>query len=167
MALAAGALVAAMLPGVALAQDDATDTAEDVSLLYVVSSNTGSVDGTTLTLNAVPSVIWFTDRPARGAGHIAPSELVELWAEGEDSFADDPPNAVVSLLDEDTVADAVIELTDITAEGDNLAFTYELLDGELPVGPIATASLFIDSITTQSHIPETFIYVYNFASPAS
>ena len=106
MALAASALIAAMLPGAVAAQDEN----EEVSLLFVVSTGSGSVEGDTLTLDAVPSVLWFTDRPARQAGHIEGTDLVDLWGLGEDSFADDPPNAVLSVLDDDTVADAVIDL---------------------------------------------------------
>jgi hypothetical protein len=42
LAPAAGALVAAMLPGAVAAQDD---EAEDISLLFVVSTTSGSVEG--------------------------------------------------------------------------------------------------------------------------
>jgi len=145
LALVAGGLMAAMLPGAVAAQDDQD---EGVSLLFVASAASGNVEGDTLTLDAVPAVLWFADRPDRGAGHIEPSDLADLWTDGADSFADDPPNAVLSLLDEDTIADAVIELTDITADGVELAFTFELLDGELLDGPLGTASLFIDGSGT-------------------
>ncbi len=145
MALFAGALMIAMLSGAVAAQDG---EAEDVSLLFVVSTTSGKVEGQTLTLEAVPAVLWFTDRPERGAGHINPSDLADIWTAGEDSFTDDPPNAVLSLLDEDTVADATIELTGVTAESADLAFTFELLDGELLDGPLGTASLFIDGSGT-------------------
>ena len=146
LALAAGGLMAAMLPGAVVAQDG-TETG---SLLFVVSTASGTVDGDTLTLDAVPSVIWFTDRPARDAGHIEPSAFAALWNEGQDSFAADPPNAVVSILDEDTIADATIELnsivslTDIVGAGDAMAFTFKVIDGELPQGAIGTVSLFVD-----------------------
>ena len=48
------------------------------------------------------------------------------------------------------IADAVIELTgmlsetDIAGTGDDMSFTFEVIDGELPQGAIGTASLLID-----------------------
>jgi hypothetical protein len=146
LALAAGALLAATLPGAVAAQDEV----ENVPVLYVVSAGSGSVEGDTPTLDAVPSVLWFTDQPDRWAGQIEPADLEALWAEGQDGFADDPPNAVLSILDTDTTADAVIELigiashTDHVGAPDDMAFTFEVLDGELPDGAIGTASLFIE-----------------------
>ena len=147
LAVVTSLLMVAMLPGVAAAQDET----RDVSLLFVVSTTSGSIDGDTLTLDAVPSVLWFTDRPERHAGHMEPAAFANVWTEGQDSSANDPPNAVLSILDEDTTNDAVVELTSVASltdsagAGDDMAFTFEVLEGELPQGAIGTASLFIDS----------------------
>lgn len=115
-----------------------------------MAAGSGSVDGDTLMLDAAPSVLWFTDQPDRWAGQIEPADLADLWAEGQDGFADDPPDAVLSILDADTAADAVIELTGIASHTahvgapDDIVFTFEVLDGELPDGAIGTATLFIE-----------------------
>ena len=38
----------------------------------------------------------FSDRPYRIYGHMKMSALLEQWDSGPDSFAEDPPNAVLS-----------------------------------------------------------------------
>jgi len=49
------------------------------------------------------------DRPRREVGHMSCEHFVSVWGEGDNSFAADPPNAVLSFLDpsgsypEDTV----------------------------------------------------------------
>lgn len=57
------------------------------------------MDGT-LTLNGVTaSTLYFSDRPQRVVGHMATTDFVDLWGEGDNSFESDPPNAVLSFLD--------------------------------------------------------------------
>ncbi len=43
-----------------------------------------------------PSTIYFTDRPARLAGHLLTTRFLPLWDEGKDRFLRDPPNATLS-----------------------------------------------------------------------
>jgi hypothetical protein len=57
-------------------------------------------DGATLTLRDVtPSTLFFSDRPQRVVGHMTTADFVELWGEGDNSFAADPPNAVLSFVE--------------------------------------------------------------------
>ena len=63
-------------------------------LLSVQTSDGATLTNSTLTLTGIsPNTGWFTDRPYREAGQISTEEFILAWAEGEDSFADDPPNA--------------------------------------------------------------------------
>jgi len=68
-----------------------------------------------------------------------------LWKEGASNFSVDPPNAVLSFLDQDGEAppDAVVLLGEPRLEGSALSYSVEILDGTLPArcGP---CSLFID-----------------------
>jgi hypothetical protein len=49
-------------------------------------------DGTTMTLKeATPSTLYFSDRPKRVVGHMATTDFVDLWGEGDNSFEEDPP----------------------------------------------------------------------------
>jgi hypothetical protein len=114
--------------------------------LIVLNSTGAKLTGQTLVLEGMsPSAILFTDRPARGAGHIATREVVDLWSSG--SFAKDPPNATISAFAKDgsAVRDAVVVLTKPKLEGDKLTFEVTVMEGDLGKadGP---AAIFIDTI---------------------
>ena len=114
--------------------------------LIVLNANGAKLVGQTLVLEGTArSAIFFNDRPARGAGHIATKEIVDLWSTG--SFAKDPPNATVSAFAKDgsTVSDAVVVLTKPRLDGDRLTFDVAVLEGDLGKsdGP---AAIFIDTI---------------------
>jgi len=74
------------------------DDSKNTRYLFIISGTSGSLDGDTLTLNGVPNVIYFSDRPARKVGHISVSEFIGMWDKGVDSFKADPPNATLSIL---------------------------------------------------------------------
>ena len=83
---------------------------ESPSYLFVISGASGSLDGDKLTLNGVPNVVYFTDRPARQAGHISKIAFLDSWHKGTSNFDADPPNAALSILGEDDENNSVIEL---------------------------------------------------------
>lgn len=103
-------------------------------------------DGGTLTLHGLtPSTLWFSDRPERVVGHMTTSQFVEMWAHGPNSFLEDPPNAVLSWLEEGDEApeDAVVVLRDPVAGDDSITYSIEVLDGTVPA-QAGAVSLFID-----------------------
>ena len=65
--------------------------------------------------------------------------------EGEDSFANDPPNAVLSIFQDDEVPDVVVVSSEPELDGDQMNYSVAILDGEMLAngGP---SSLFIDVI---------------------
>jgi hypothetical protein len=91
------------------------------------------------------STVYFADRPRREIGHLPSRRFVELWDAGVNSFAVDPPDAVLSFLDEDGEGpdDAVVVLREPRLTGDELTYSVDVLEGTLPErsGPCA---LFID-----------------------
>jgi hypothetical protein len=120
---------------------------EMVPSLIVLNSRGATLDGSTLTLTGVaPNAIIFADRPVRAAGHALTTHLLEEWNDGNDSFGKDPPNATVSVLNNDAtgVTDAVVVLTEPKLAGDTVTFNVEVLEGSLSGdGP---AAIFIDII---------------------
>jgi hypothetical protein len=72
-------------------------------------------------------------------------QFVSDWGEGDNSFAEDPPNAVLSFLqDGDAVPEEVtMVISDPQVTEDTLTYKVEVLDGKLPAkaGP---CTLFID-----------------------
>ena len=102
-----------------------------------------------LTLDGVsPNAIVFADRPIRAAGHVLTTHLLAEWSDSAPgSFAKDPPNATVSVLNkaDASVADIVVVLKAPRLEGDKLTFDVAVIEGDLGQadGP---ATVFIDIV---------------------
>jgi len=119
---------------------------EDIEALFVQSAVEFSSEEGSVTLHGVsPSTLYFADRPQREVGHMSSRRFVELWGDGENSFAVDPPNAVLSFLGSDGALphDAVVVIKDPSLDGDELTYSVDLLEGTLPAKADACA-LFID-----------------------
>jgi len=135
----------------ALAQDakePAKAPAKQADFLFVQSSRGMTFDKATnkLTLTGVsPVTVFFTDRPERIAGNMKTASFVPFWSEGKDSFKSDPPNADISLLEGKKLTQIVVVLENPVLEGDNLAYTVKVLEGEMPA-KAADVSVFIDVI---------------------
>jgi hypothetical protein len=135
---------------------------EIVPSLIVMNARGASLQGETLTLDGVaPSSIVFADRPVRAAGHMLTTHLLEGWGKGGEGFANDPPNATVSVFskDEATVRDAVVVLKTPRLDGDRLTFAVQVLQGDL-AGADGPATVFIDTAdfeisALQSLVPAT------------
>ncbi len=139
----------------ALAQDAMTAPAQRtvgssqtnmVPSLAVLNSGGASLESGKLTMSGIaPTSIIFADRPVRAAGHVLTADFIKQWAEGNDSFAKDPPNATISVLNRDgsAIEDAVVVLKMPKLEGDKLTFDVTVLEGDL-AGANGPASLFID-----------------------
>lgn len=114
--------------------------------LFVQNARAVAFTGDRLILNGInPVTVMFSDRPERIAGHMATARFVPFWGEGTDSFLKDPPNATLSFLEDEALADAVVELRDPVIEGENLVYQVKVLEGEIPANA-GMASLFIDII---------------------
>ena len=121
---------------------------ENIEALFVQSAHGLTTSKGSVTLHGLAhATIFFSDRPQRVVGHLSSRKFVDQWGEGEDSFADDPPNAVLSFLEDgDTVPEEVtMTISDPHLDGDTLTYTVDILDGMLPAssGP---CSLFIDPV---------------------
>jgi hypothetical protein len=116
---------------------------KELYFLYVQSGNGGSFDGKRLTLDSVGSTLFFADRPARVSGHMDTANFLKAWGPGADSFAADPPNATLSILEPNATTNAVVELREPKLEGSNVSYAVKVIDGKIPA-KFGTASLFID-----------------------
>jgi hypothetical protein len=119
---------------------------ERIDALFVQSATSFTSAPGTITLHGLAdSTVYFADRPRREIGHIASLRFVELWSEDASSLAADPPNAVLSFLDENGEApeDVVLVLREPRLSGRTISYRVEILEGSLPrrFGPCA---LFID-----------------------
>lgn len=130
-------ITALLLTAFSAAAQDATPEAtteagEQASILFTHTGDEGTLtaadDGTyTLTLENVDTqVLWFSDRPARGAGYLTLDGYLQVWGEGSDSFESDPPNASV-IIDGQGVAVELLNPVYDEAAG-TLSYTATLLD---------------------------------------
>jgi hypothetical protein len=126
--------------------DDIEKTLEDIEALFAQTAREVTSEGDKVTLHgASPATLYFSDRPQRVVGHLTTKKFVEEWGLGENSFADDPPNAVISFVEKGdaTPEDAIVVLKDPQLEGDKLTYTVDTLEGSLPAkGELV--SVFID-----------------------
>jgi hypothetical protein len=155
MAVAVAGL--ALVPQLASAEDAISHPAkkpigpsknEMVPSLAVLNARGATLEGNKLTLTGVtPNSIVFADRPVRSAGHVLTSHFIKEWDVGNDSFAKDPPNATVSVLNKATasIADIVVVLKAPKLDGDKLVFDIVPIEGDLGQadGP---ATVFVDII---------------------
>jgi len=121
---------------------------DQIEAMFVQSAHAMTTTERTMTLHGqAHSTLFFADRPQRVVGHLHTRKFVNEWGDGENSFAEDPPNAVLSFLEEgDAVPEEVtMELRDPHLTEETLTYKVVVLDGTLPAkaGP---CSLFIDPI---------------------
>ena len=121
---------------------------DQIEALFMQSAHGLTTSNGSVTFHGLAhATLFFSDRPQRVVGHLSSRKFVDQWGEGEDSFAEDPPNAVLSFLEDgDTVPEEVtMTISDPHLDGDTLTYTVDILDGMLPAssGP---CSLFIDPV---------------------
>lgn len=121
----------------------AADDAPLYEWLFVQSSTSGTFDGTRLTLDNVGPTIAFTDRPERVTGHLKTQSFVDQWGIGRDSFADDSPNASLSIYGKDAPTEAIVELRNPTFKAGRLSYEAKVLEGTVPA-KFKESALFID-----------------------
>lgn len=136
-------------------QLDSLPEGTHVKMLFALRATRGEIERVgdaqrELSLNAsdVTSVVGFTDRPQRYAFNMTPGMLADMWGAGENSFASDPPNAVI----EDSRARVgVTEVIGFSVADDAVKIrldrmAYKSLDaGDSLDGEVKDLTLFIDS----------------------
>jgi hypothetical protein len=80
------------------------------------------------------STLYFSDRPQRVVGHLATNDFVDLWDEGDNSFEEDPPNAVLAFREpgDDAPEDAVVVIEGLGLENGQLSYSIQTLEGAVP-----------------------------------
>ncbi len=126
--------------------DDLEKQLEAIEAMFVQTARRMTKDDGTVTFHDLsPATLFFSDRPQRVVGHMTAKQFVDEWSVGENSFADDPPNAVISFLEAGDVTpeDAIVVLKDPRLEGSSLTYSVDLLEGSLPARA-ESVSVFID-----------------------
>ena len=117
------------------------------------SGNISEVNDTTSTLelnDVSDKTMMFSDRPDRIVGATNTTDFIGNWSTGPDSFAIDPPNAVIVLDDEVQRHLAVIELfnPEYDPEANTLKYDITAVNATAPIslpGKFGQSTLVIDS----------------------
>ena len=140
------AVSSALAATASCAQKTDDQGSDEVEYLFVQNASSIELRDGVLTLqNAAADTLYFADRPERITGRIATQEFVENWATGADSFAEVPPNAVLSVLQEPEPVDIVVVLGTPRISGTDLIYSVDVLDGATEASGLAS-SLFIDVV---------------------
>ncbi|MFV0318424.1 MAG: hypothetical protein ACK5O2_15870 [Microthrixaceae bacterium] len=134
-------------------------------LLFVLSSESGRADGSTVTLSGADGwVTVFTDRPGRSASRVTLEEFVSGWAGY--GFESDPPNASVTLDAGGVDQSVVVELSDPTLSAEvpgEVSFSYRVIDEADSVG--ADADSKPGELPAEFNRPDLFIDNGGVAAP--
>ena len=120
---------------------------DEIEAMFVQSAPEASVTEGVLTLHDVSaSTLFFSDRPKRVVGHVSSTMFVDMWDEGQNSFAEDPPNAVLAFLEsgDDVPEDVVTVIRNPRMDGAALSYDIEVLEGTMPAHAKGGVTLFID-----------------------
>ncbi|MGZ3611412.1 MAG: hypothetical protein ACXVBU_15265, partial [Ktedonobacteraceae bacterium] len=98
---------------------------DSIEALFVQSAHGVTTSNGSVTFHGIAhQTLFFADRPQRVVGHLTSKKFVDEWGDGEDSFEQDPPNAVLSFLENgDAVPEEVtMTISDPQIEGDTLTY---------------------------------------------
>ena len=115
--------------------DDIEQTLEDIQALFAQTAREMTTDGNKVTFHGLsPATLYFSDRPQRVVGHLTTKQFIDEWDLGENSFASDPPNAVISFVEkgDESPEDVIVVLKDPVLASDSLTYTVDILEGSLP-----------------------------------
>ncbi len=136
------AVMLTLVTGLVFAEN-VIDDSKNPQYLFTLASKSGTFEGNTLTLNGVPLVVYFSDRPVRVAGHITLEKFIGMWDKGIDNFKNNPPNAELAIYDKTGDKHAVLVVSKPEVKGDAISLKVELISEKMPAS-FGHSTLFID-----------------------
>ena len=119
-----------LIVGCSTDDDNSNDNSSDLQKewLYTHTSlDATATNSTTIVIPLTGEIFAFTDRPNREYKYISGDEFASYWNDYDDenSFKLDPPNAVLTWVDEDGVEEVEVVITDADFDGTNIIYTIE------------------------------------------
>ena len=137
-------LLPPLLGSSAMAATKATE--QKIEFLFVQSADAVVLKDSILKLTGIyPATIFFSDRPERIVGHEPTDDFVAQWDVGDNNFAQNPPNAALSILAGAEPQEVILELRNPRIKDGGLTYEVTVLQGKATVSGDA-ASLFIDPL---------------------
>mgnify|MGYP003565442294 CR=1 FL=1 len=127
---------------------------DQASWLFVQTAAEFTSDGDTLTIPYEREIFAFTDRPNRKHAYLNAMELTSLWNTGENNFGENPPNAVLTWVEDGEIREAEIMLTaaQVGDQGRSITYQFQFEAGHEVPASAQRASLFIDPYMSNSEI---------------
>ena len=123
-------ILTVLIVGCSTDDDNNNDNSTDLQKewLYTHTSlDATATNSTTIVIPLTGEIFAFTDRPNREYKYISGDEFASYWNDYDDenSFKLDPPNAVLTWVDEDGVEEVEVVITDADFDGTNIIYTIE------------------------------------------
>ena len=113
---------------------DAMSSADsDVDFLFALTGTALglNLNGRIIVKGVSATALYFSDRPYRLVGSTAIEDFVAQWEVGDDTFGENPPNALISCFGDNGVSNLVVVLTEPELDDGDLSFAVEVLTGDL------------------------------------
>lgn len=123
------------------------DNSTNHEYLFTLASKSGTLEEDKITLNDVPLVVYFADRPVRKAGHVSLEKFVSKWDKGFDNFKEDPPTAELAIYDEGGDKHAVLIISRPEVKDNTISFKVRIIGEDIPKS-FGHSTLFIDGAPT-------------------
>jgi hypothetical protein len=106
--------------------------ADAVSVYVQTAQSLGiNLDGRITLHGVAATTLQFSTRPYRLTGAINTDDFISTWGEGDDTFAENPPNALISVADGNDVSNVIVILSDPKLSDGDLSYAIDLSDGSL------------------------------------
>ena len=105
---------------------DNSNTLEKEWLYTHTALEATATSSTTIVIPFTADIFAFTVRPNREHKYISAEEFVSYWSEdATNSFQFDPPNAVLTSVSDDGIAEVEVVIIDASTDGDNITYTIQ------------------------------------------
>ena len=116
--------------------DGKSDKVEEWLFVHTAPGAQITNNATVIMSLASGNIFAFTDNQERNLAYITGEELTLMWADTEhDSFNVDPPNALLTWVEDGVINKAIVVITDASSDGNTI--TYSIQGMGMPEGQIS------------------------------
>ena len=113
--------------------------------LFVHTAQEAQATSSTLVMPISRDIFAFTDRPYRKHIYLSADKFASLWSDSSsDSFKLDPPNAVLTWIEEGVIKEVEVVIANVSSDGKNI--TYTLKNNHTLNAELKDVSIFIDAM---------------------
>ena len=139
--IAAASVAVALVASQVVAADQS-----GVEWLFVHSADKAVAEGDILTVPVNREIFAFSDRPERRYAHLNAHEFAMGWDERENSFLEDPPNVVITWVEDGEVKRVEAVFTDASVQDLGRSINYAVTGADLDEIPdlMSDVSIYVD-----------------------